>query len=89
MLVQVLLRGQAAFAYLALVSRLVVSVLHVCLDGRHVLTCMPADATNDGRFAAMHLIHVLLQIILDLELLLANRADILKAAGVFPYEVIL
>jgi len=50
---------------------------------------MSADATNDGWFATMHLIHMLLQIILDFELLLANRADILEATSVFPYKVIL
>lgn len=89
MLVQILLRSQTAFAYLALVSRFVMSILHVRLDGRKVFTRMSADATNDWRFATMHLIHMLLQIVLDLELLLANRAGILEDVGVLPYEVIL
>lgn len=89
MLVQILLRGQTAFAYLALVGRLVVSVLHMRLEGRHVFTRVSADATDDGRFAAMHLIRMLLQIVLDLELLLANRAGVVIAAGVLPREVIL
>lgn len=88
-LVEILLRGQTALAYLAFISRLVVSVLHVRLDGGHVLAGMPADATDDGRFTAVHLIHVLLQIILDFELLLADRTRMLEAAGMFPYEMIL
>lgn len=89
MLVQILLRGQTAFTYLAFVSWLVMSIFHVCLNGRHVFTCVSADTTNDRRCATMHLIHMLLQIVLDLELLLAILAGILEAAGVLPYEVIL
>lgn len=89
MLIEILLRGQTTLAYLALVGRLVVSVLHVRLDGRYVLTCVAADAANDGRLAVVHLIRVLLQVVLDLELLLADRAGILKAARVLPNEVIL
>lgn len=88
-LVEILLRGKTALAYLALISRLVMSILHVRLDGGHVLAGVSADATDDGRLAAVHLIHVLLQIVLDFELLLADRARMLKAAGVFPYEVVL
>lgn len=89
MLIQILLRSQTAFAYLALISRLVVSILHVRLDSRHVFTCVSTDATNDGRIAAVHLIHMLLQIVFDLELLLANRTDMLETASVLSYEMIL
>lgn len=88
-LVEILLRGKTTLAYLALISWLVVSVLHVRLDGGHVLAGVSADAADDGRLAAVHLIHVLLQIVLDFELLLADRARMLEAAGVLPYEVIL
>lgn len=88
-LVKILLRGQTALAYLAFVSWFVVSILHVRLDGGHVLAGMSADAADDGRFAAVHLIHVLLQIVLDLELLLTDRTGVLEAAGMFPYEMIL
>lgn len=88
-LVQIFLRGQTALAYLALVSRFVVSILHVRLDGGHVLAGVAADAADDGRLAAVHLIHVLLQVVLDLELLLADGARVLEAAGVFAYEVVL
>lgn len=89
MLVEILLRCQTALAYLALVSRLVVSILHVRLDGGHVLAGMSADAADDGRLAAVHLIHVLLQIVFYFELFLANRTGMLEAAGMFPYEMIL
>lgn len=88
-LVEVLLRGETALTDLALVGRLVVSVLHVRLDGGHVLAGVSADAADNGRLAAVHLIHVLLQIVLDLELLLADRAGVLESAGVLPYEVVL
>lgn len=89
MLIQILLRGQTALAYLTLVSRLVVSILHVRFDGGEILTSMPADTADNGRFAAVHLIHVLLQIVLDLELFGADRTRVLEAAGVLSYEVIL
>lgn len=59
-LVEILLRGQTALAYLAFVSRLVMSILHVCLDGGHVFASVSTDAADDGRFAAVHLIHMLL-----------------------------
>ena len=85
MLIQILLRSQTTLAYLALVSRLVVSILHVRLDGRHVFTRVPANTAYDRRFATVHLIHVLLQIVLDFELFLATRTRILEAAGVLPY----
>lgn len=88
-LVEILLRSQTALAYLAFVSRFVVSIFHVRLDGGHILASVSADAADDGRLAAVHLIHVLLQVILDLELLLADRTRMLEAAGVFPYEVVL
>lgn len=89
MLIEILLGGQAAFAYLTFESWLMVSILHVRFDSGHILAGMSANATNDGRFAAVHLIHVLLQIVLDLELFFANRARVLKAAGMLSCEVIL
>jgi len=88
MLIEILLRGQTTFADFALVSRLVVSVLHVRLYGGYVLASVAADAADDGRFAAVHLIRVLLEIVFDLELFLADRAGILKTAGVLSYKVV-
>lgn len=64
-------------------------VLHMGLDGGHIFASVAADAANDGRFAAVHLVHVLLQVVLDLELLLADRARILETTGVLAYKVIL
>lgn len=64
------------------------SVLHVRFDGGHVLASVAADAADDGRVAAVHLIHVLLQVVLDFELFLADCTRVLEAAGVLSYEVI-
>lgn len=88
-LVQILLRSQTALAYLALVSRFIMSILHVRLDSGYILAGVSADTADDGWLAAMYLIHVLLQIVLDLELFLTNRARVLKAAGVLSYKMIL
>jgi hypothetical protein len=88
MLIEILLRGQTTLADFAFVGRLVVSVFHMRLYGGYVFASVAADAANDGRFAAVHLIRVLLEVVLDFELFLADRAGILEAAGMLPYKVV-
>jgi len=88
MLIEILLRGQTTLADFAFVGRLVVSVLHVRLYGGYVFASVAADATNDRRFAAVYLIRVLLEVILDFELFLADRTGILETARMLSYKVV-
>ena len=81
--------GKTTLAYFTFVSWFVMSILHVRFDSGNVLAGVSADAAYDGRFTTMNLIHVLFQVVFYFKLLIADRTRMLKAAGVFPYKVIL
>ena len=88
-LLEAVLRHQSALAYAAFVLRPEVPVPHVRLQRRKALVRMAADGADDGRLVVVHLVGVLPQVVLDLELLLADLAGVHVAAGVPPDDVIL
>lgn len=89
MLFEILLRGHTAPTDPADELRLVVAVLHVGLEGVQVLAEVAAHVTHDRRRTAMVLLHVMVQRFLDLELLAADIARVVVAAGVQSYVMIL
>lgn len=89
MLLEILTRGHAAPADPADKFGLVVPVLDVGLEGVQVLAEVTANVADDRRRAAMVLLHVVVQRLLDLELLAAGVARVVVAARVQPYVVIL
>ena len=88
-LLEVALRRHATLAEAALVRGLVVPVLHVRLQRGHALASVAANRADDRRRVAVHLLRVLHHVVLDLELLAADRARIVEAARVLTDEMVL
>jgi len=89
MLFQVLLRSHAPSTYRTDELRLVMPVLHMRLQRVEVLAEVAAHVAHDWRRAAVILLHVMVQGLLDLELLAAGIARVVVIARVQPDIVVL
>lgn len=88
-LLKILLRGHPSPAYLADKLGLVMTILHMRLQGVQVFTEVAAHVADYGRGVTVILLDVMIQGLLDLELLAASVAGEVEVAGVKSYEVVL